>query len=89
MLSGWVDDLLPGLLGLTSLLCVWVVVSLERVGERGVHREGLAWYAIAVRCPGAEVGHLAAFRAEGAPGVALPRGGVATERAGHAGIIPC
>ena len=73
----------PGLLGLAVLLCLCVVVSLQRVGGRGVHREGGAWYAITFRCPGAEVGHLASFRAEGAPGVAFPGAGLATEGAGH------
>lgn len=61
-----------------------VVVVFQRVGERGVYRERGAWYAVAVRCPGAEVGHLASFRAEGAPGIAFPRGGLATEGATHA-----
>ena len=81
----WEDGLsVPGLFILTGLLCFCVVVSLQRVGERGVHREGVAWYAITFRCPGAEVGHLASFRAEGAPGVAFPGAGLATEGAGHA-----
>ena len=44
---------------------------------------GGAWYAITVRCPGAEVDQLASFRAEGAPGIAFPRGGLVTEGAGH------
>ena len=35
------------------------------------------------RCPGAEVGHLASFRAKGAPGIAFPGAGLATEGAGH------
>ena len=74
----------PGLLGLAVLLCLCVVVSLQRVGGRGVHREGGAWYAITFRCPGAEVGHLASFRAEGAPGVVSPGAGLVTEGAGHA-----
>jgi hypothetical protein len=73
-----------GLFSLTALLCLCVVVSLQRVGERGVYREGGAWYAIMFRCPGAEVGHLTSFRAEGAPGVAFPGAGLAAEGAGHA-----
>ena len=36
------------------------------------------------RCPGAEVGHLASFGAEGAPGVAFTGAGLVTEGAGHA-----
>jgi hypothetical protein len=69
---------------LTVLLCLCVVVSLQRVGKRGVHHEGGAWYAITFRCPGAEVGHLTSFRAEGAPGVAFPGDGLVAEGTGHA-----
>ena len=74
----------PGLLGLIILRCLCVVVFLQRVGERGVHRESVAWYAIMFRCPGAEVGHLTSFRAEGAPGVAFPGAGLVAEGTGHA-----
>jgi hypothetical protein len=49
------------LFGLTVLLCLCVVVSLQRVGERCVRCEGGAWYAITFRGPGAEVGHLTTF----------------------------
>ena len=69
---------------LTVLLCLCVAVPLQRVGERGVHREGGAWYAIPFRCPGAEVGHLTSFRAEGAPEVAFPGAGLVAEGTGHA-----
>ena len=68
---------------LTVLLCLCVVVSLQRVGERGVHREGGARDTIPFRCPGAEVGHLTSFRAEGAPGVAFPGAELVTEGTGH------
>ena len=71
-------------LGLTGLLCLCVVVSLQRVGERGVYHDGGTWYAITFRCPGAEVSHLTSFRAEGAPEVAFPGAGLVTEGAGHA-----
>ena len=69
---------------LTVLLCLCVVVFLQRVGKRGIPREGGAWYAITFRCPGAEVGHLTSFRAEGAPGVAFPGDGLVAEGTGHA-----
>ena len=69
---------------LTALLCLCAAVPLQRVGDRGVHREGGAWYAIPFRCPGAEVGYLASFRAEGAPGVAFPGAGLVAEGTGHA-----
>ena len=69
---------------LTVLLCLRIVVSLQRGGERGVHREGGTWYAITFRCPGAKVGHLTSFRAEGAPGVAFPGAGLVAEGTGHA-----
>ena len=36
------------------------------------------------RCPGAEVSHLASFRAEGAPGVAFPGARLVAEGTGHA-----
>ena len=68
---------------LTVGLYLCVGVFLQRVGKRAVHCEVGTWYAIAVGCPGAEVGQLASFRAEGAPGVPFPRGGLVTERAGH------
>jgi hypothetical protein len=60
-----------------------IVVSLHRVGERSVDHDGGTWYSILFRCPGAEVGHLAAFGAEGAPGVAFPGAGLVTEGADH------
>ena len=69
---------------LTVLLCLCVVVSLQRVRKRGVHREGGARDTILFRCPCAEVGHLTSFGAEGTPGVAFPSAGLVTERAGHA-----
>ncbi|HEX7093135.1 MAG TPA: hypothetical protein VF205_05610 [Nitrospiraceae bacterium] len=69
---------------LTILLCLCVVVSLQRVGERGVHRESGAWYAIMFRCPGAEVRQLTSFGAEGAPGVVFPGAGLVAEGIGHA-----
>lgn len=64
-----------GLFSLIVVLFLGVVVSLHRVGSRGVHREGGTWYAITFRRPGAEVSHLASFRTEGAPGVAFPGAG--------------
>ena len=69
---------------LTVLLCLCVVVPLQRVGKGGVHPEGGVWYAITFRCPGAEVDHLTSFRAEGAPGVAFPGAGLVAEGTGHA-----
>jgi hypothetical protein len=80
---GKVDDLAQDCC-LTVLLCLCVVVSLQRVGERGVHREGGAWYAVTFRCPGAEVDHLASLRTEGAPGVAFPGAGLMAEGTDHA-----
>jgi hypothetical protein len=72
---------------LTVLLSLWVVIPFQRVGERGVHGEGGTWYAITIRCPGAKVGHLTSFRAEGAPEVAFPGAGSVTEGAGHVCIL--
>ena len=70
---------------LTVLFCLCVAVPLQRVGERGVHREGGAWYAIMICCPGAKVDHLTSFGAEGAPGVAFPGAGLVAEgTGGHA-----
>ena len=69
---------------LTVLLCLCVVVPLQRVGKRGIYREGGVWYAITFRRPGAEVGHLTSFRAEGTPGVAFPSAGLVAEGTGHA-----
>ena len=69
---------------LTVLLCLCVVVSLQRGGERGVHGEGGARYPITVSCPGAEVAHLTSFRAEGSPGVVFPGAGLVAEGTGHA-----
>src|SRR6202795_3935982 len=43
-----------GLFSLTVFLRLCAVVSLQRVGERGVYRKGGTWYAITFRCPGAE-----------------------------------
>lgn len=67
----------------TVLRCFDVVVFFQRVGQRAVRCEVGTWYAVAVGCPGAEVGQLASFRTEGAPGIAFPRGGLVTEGAGH------
>jgi len=67
----------------TVLLCFDVAVFFQRVGRRAAHREVGTWYTIAVGCPGTEVGQLASFRAEGAPGIAFPRGGLVTEGADH------
>jgi len=75
--------LLYGLCTCSVLRCLCVVAFLQGVGERPVHGEGWTWYAIAVRGPGAEVGYLASFRAERAPGVVFPHGGLVTEGAGH------
>ena len=77
------DDL-PWDCCLTILLCLCVVVSLQRVRKRGVHRESGDRDTILFRCPGAEVGHLTSFGTEGAPGVAFPSAGLMTEGAGHA-----
>ena len=49
------------LFGFTVLLCLGVVISLARAGERCVHRKSGAWYAITFRCPSAEVSHLTTF----------------------------
>lgn len=74
---------------LTVLLFLDVVVPFQRVGERGVfYGQGGTWYAIPIRCPGAQVGYLTPFRAEGAPGIAFPGTGFVTEGAGHARIVP-
>jgi hypothetical protein len=64
-------------------LGVCIIVPFHRVGERGVDHDGGTWYSILFRCPGAEVGHLTAFRAEGAPGVVFPGAGLVTEGADH------
>ncbi len=69
---------------LTVLRCLCVVVSFKRVGKRCVHGEGGTWYAITIRCPGTEIGHLTSLRAEGAPGVAFPSAGVVAEGTDHA-----
>lgn len=79
--EGW---FLTGLCLCRVLRCFDVVLFLQRVGKRTVHCEVGTWYAIAVGCPGAEVGQLASFRAEGTPGIAFPRSGLVTEGAGHA-----
>ena len=77
-------DALPVDWNLTVLQFLGVVVSLQRAGERGVfYGEGETWQAIPFRYPGAQVGHLTSFRAEGAPRVALPGAGLTTERACH------
>jgi hypothetical protein len=68
-----------------EIVCsVLVVVSLQRVGRRGVHCEVGAGDTISFRCPGAKVGHLTSFRAERAPGIAFPDAGLAAERTDHA-----
>ena len=77
--GGFSRDYVPA----TVLRCFEVVVFFQRVWQRAVHCEVGTWYAIAVGCPGAEVGQLASFRAEGAPGIAFPRGGLVAEGAGH------
>lgn len=69
---------------LTVLLCLWIVVSLRRVGKRGVYHEGGAGDTISFRCPGTKVGHLTSFGTEGAPGVTFPGAGLVTERTHHA-----
>jgi len=79
---GKVDDLSLDC-SLTVLLCLCVVVSLQRVGDRRVCHEGWARDTIPFRCPGAEVGHLTSFRAEGAPGVAFPGAGLVAEGTDH------
>jgi hypothetical protein len=78
-----VDDLFRDCC-LTVLLCLCVVVTLQRLGERGVHREGGAWYAVTFPCPGADVDHLASLRTEGAPGVPFPGAGLVAEGTDHA-----
>lgn len=81
-------DALPVGYYLTVLLFFGVVVPFQRAGERGVfYGEGGTWYAITIRCPGAKVGYLTPFRAEGAPGIAFPGTGFVTEGAGHARIV--
>ena len=74
-----------GSLGSNCFLCRLVVITLRRVKGRNIQRKGGARYPILVRCPGSEVGHLATFRAKGAPGVTFPNTGLVTEGAGHAG----
>ena len=69
---------------LTILLCLGVIVSFQRDGERCVHGEGGIWYAVTFRCPGAEVGHLTSLRTEGAPGVAFPGARLVAEGTDHA-----
>ena len=73
-----------GLLSFIVLLCLCVIVSLQRVWERGVHCERGAGNAIPFRCPGAEVSQLTSFRAKGAPGIAFPDAGLVTEGTDHA-----
>ncbi len=73
-----------GLLSFLILLCLCVIVSLQRVWGRGVHCERGAGNAIPFRCPGAEVGQLTSFRAKGAPGIAFPDAGLVTKGADHA-----
>lgn len=80
---GKMDDLSQGCC-LTGLLGCCIVVLLQRVGERGIHRESGAGYAVTFRCPGAEVGHLTMLRTEGAPGIAFPGAGLVAEGADHA-----
>ena len=65
-------------------MCVCVVVSIQRVGERGLQREGGAWYAMTFLGPGAEVDYLTSLRAERAPGVVFPGARLVTEGADHA-----
>ena len=78
-------DALPVDWRLTVLLFLGVVVSFQRAGERGVfYAEGGTWYAVTIRCPGAQVGYLTPFRAEGAPRVVFPGAGFVAEGAGHA-----
>ena len=74
----------PELLSFILSLCFCVIVSLQRIWERGVHCESGAGNAIPFRCPGAEVGHLTSFRAKGTPGIAFPNAGLVTEGAHHA-----
>ncbi len=81
---GKMDDLSQGCC-LTVLLGRCIVVLLQRVGERGIHRESGAGYAVTFRCPGAEVGHLTMLRTEGTPGIAFPGAGLVAEGADHAG----
>jgi hypothetical protein len=73
-----------GLLSFIVLLCLCVIVSLQRVWERGVHCERGTGNAIPFRCPGAEVSQLTSFRAKGAPGIAFPDAGLVAEGADHA-----
>ncbi len=72
------------LLSFIVLLYLSVIVSLQRVWERGVHCERGTGNMIPFRCPGAEVGQLTSFRAKGAPGIAFPDAGLVTEGADHA-----
>ena len=63
---GKVDDR-PRVYCLTPLLRFNVVVSLQGVVKRGVRHQGGSRDSIPFRCPGTEVGKLAAFGTEGAP----------------------
>ncbi len=57
---GKMDDLSQGCY-LTVLMGRCIVVLLQRIGERGIHRESGAGYAVMFRCPSPEIGHLTSF----------------------------
>lgn len=80
MTGGW-----SGLLGLRPLT---LNVSVLRSVGGEFHQELWAGNAILLRRPSAEVGELAAFRAEWTPAVAFPGGRSTADRAGHCRILP-
>ncbi len=64
-------------------------LSLVRVffSHVGFDGKAMAGNSVLLRSPGAEIGELAAFGAEGAPGIAFPRRWLTAERTGHAGYF--
>lgn len=64
-----------------------IVIGVLSGFRRQLHEQIWAWYTVLLRGPSAEVCQLTAFRAEGPPGIAIPRGRPTAQGAGHFGIL--
>ena len=62
---------------------VCIALTAGRVEHGLLHRQGLAWNAVLLHGPCAQVSDLATFRAEGTPRISFPRCGLLTQGTGH------
>ncbi len=70
-----------------AVVVLFVLTFVDRLG-RQFHEKGRTGNTIFLCRPCAEIGQLAAFRAEWTPGIAFPVGRSTAKRAKHARILP-